>query len=132
VTESVAYTYQRARGSGAASSEFVELRLTPRHLANWRLDWRLPRGFTLSNAVRYVHSRHQSDGRTGLKLPSYTIWNVRLTKQILGAELYAAADNVTDKRYAEAFGVHPVSGSATLLPLPGRSYWGGLQIRFLD
>lgn len=132
LTETLNYAYHRALGSSLASSGFVALRLTPRHLANYRLDWRLPRDFTLSNSVQYVHSQHEFDDLGGIKLPSYTLWNVRLSKRILGAELYAAVDNLTDKRYAEAFGAHPVTSATTLLPQPGRTYWGGITIRFLD
>lgn len=132
LTETLNYAYHRAVGNSLTSSDFVALRLTPRHMANYRLDWRMRRGFTLSNTVQYVHSQHELDDQRGIKLPSYTLWNVRLSKRILGAELYGAVDNLTNKRYAEAFGTHPVTSATTLLPQPGRTFWGGLQIRFLD
>lgn len=132
LTEEASYTYQRAVGNSLASSRFVPLRLTPRHMAHYRLTWAAGRGWSLTNAVQYVHRQFQFDGEKGGRLPSYTLWNARLSKRILSSELYLGVDNITDKRYAESFGFHPVTFATTLLPQPGRTIWGGITVRFID
>jgi vitamin B12 transporter len=130
------YTYQRAVGNSLASSAFVPLRLTPRHMANEQLTWVGRTGWSLTNSVQYVHKQYQLDGEKGLKLPSYTVWNARLAKKILGAEAYLGVDNITNKRYAEAIGSYfdPLTlvSSTTLYPQPGRTFWGGITMRFTD
>ncbi len=120
------YTYQRAIGNSSTSADYQSLRLTPRHMANISATWLAPRNWQLTNTLQYVDKQFEFDDNTGRKLPSHTLWNARLAKKVLAAELYAAVDNITDKHYAESFGF------GTLNPLPGRTYWGGVTIRFQD
>ncbi len=126
------YAYQRAVGGAAASGRFVPLRLTPRHIANLQLTWTTARRWSLTSTLQYVHKRFQLDDEQGLVLPSRALWGLRAAKKILGAELYFAADNLLDKRHAEAFGSHPATSAPTFLPQPGRTLRGGLHIRFTD
>ncbi len=125
------YTYQRAVG-GAASGRFVPLRLTPRHIANFQLTWTTARRWSVTGTLQYVHRRFQWDDEQGLVLPSHALWGLRAAKKILGAELYFAADNIFNERYADAFGSHPAASAPTFLPQPGRTLRGGLHIRFTD
>lgn len=120
------YTYQRALGNSAAFSHFLPLAFTPRHMANHRLTVNMRAGWSLINVVQYVHKQYSQDGEQGVKLPSYGLWDVRLTKKILAAEAFFAVNNLTDKRYAETvtFG--------NLSPPPARNFSGGLTIRFTD
>src|SRR5262249_39555113 len=120
------YTYQRAIGNSATSTAFVPLRLTPRHRAQMRITANGPNGWSLANTVRYVHRQFVLDNEKGTKLPSYTLWGARLSKKLLEAEIYAAVDNITNKRYAET------GTSFSLNPQPGRTYWGGITIHFAD
>jgi outer membrane receptor protein involved in Fe transport len=120
------YTYQRAVGGSMASSRYVPLRLSPRHLANQEILWHASRGWTWSNTLRYVHRQFSTDGEKGAKLPSFTLWGLRVTKRILAADLFFAVDNLTDKHYTESFGFHGY------VPQPGRTYAAGLTIRFDD
>jgi vitamin B12 transporter len=131
-TERVNYTYLRAVGNSPASAAYLPLRLTPRHLVNYELTWRFRPAWRITNAVRYVHRQYQSDGETGLVLPGHTVWSARLTRRVLAAEVYFAADNIANARYAEGFGFHPVSFATTYLPQPRRTFWGGITIRFRD
>ena len=80
----------------------------------------------MANSLRYVHRQFELDGDQGRKLPSYALWDLRLSKKILSAELYAAADNLTNRHYAESFGF------GTLNPQPGRAFWTGIKIEFVD
>ncbi len=126
------YTHQKAIGNSLASIQHVPLRLTPKHLANFQLSWQAKNNWTITNALQYVHKQHQKDGEKGIELPSYALWNVHISKKILGADLFFQAKNITNKRYAESFGLHPVTYATTWQPQPGRTYSGGVTVRFLD
>jgi outer membrane receptor protein involved in Fe transport len=132
LTEKMNYAYQRAVGDAAGFSGFVPLRLTPQHMANCELIWDLPKRWSVSGSLQYVHKQYELDNEMGIKLPSYTLWHARLSKKILGAELYFGVENITDIRYAEAFSTHPTTFATTIYPQPGRTFWGGMTIRFAD
>ncbi len=118
------YTFQRAIGTSAVSSGFVELRLTPRHTANYRLLWDAPGKLEVTNTVQYVSRQFGSDNQTGVVLPPYATWNIRLERPVGPASLYAGIDNITSRLYANSitFGVP--------LPQPTRVYYGGVKVRF--
>ena len=126
VLHRVAYTYQRAVGSSLSSSRYVPLRRTPRHMAEARLTWQAPRKWDLTGGARYASRQYENDNEGGLKIPGCTVLDARVAKRLLGAELYMAADNLTNRRYADAFGF------SVLIPQPGRTYRGGIEIRFQD
>ncbi len=117
------YSYQRGIGNGPTSREHLALRFTPRHKASANATWRPGRGWSLTQTVRYVHQQFTVDGDKGSLIPGFTVWNARIAKTILGAEFYAAADNITDRHYTE---------SAFFGPMPGRTCWGGVSMRFAD
>jgi vitamin B12 transporter len=117
------YTYLRAIGNSANSSEFLALRLSPRHSASAELNLNGPNKLILTNTVRYLHCQFTTDGDKGSKLPSFTLWNARLSKTILAAEFYLSVDNITDKHYTESIGFDP---------MPGRTFGAGATIRFLN
>lgn len=117
------YTYQRAEGTSPTDTHFVELRLTPRHTANYRLVWEAPGKLEVTNTVQYVSRQFGLDNRAGTVLPPYAVWNVRLEQPIGPVRLYAGIDNITNRLYAESitFGI-PV-------PQPTRLYYGGVKVR---
>ncbi len=117
------YTYLRAIGNSANSSEFLALRLSPRHSASAELNLEAPNKWVLTNTVRYLHKQFTSDGDKGSKLPSFTLWGARLSKTILAADFYVAVDNITDKHYTE---------SIVFDPMPGRTFGAGVTIRFAE
>jgi vitamin B12 transporter len=122
----VAHTYQRSMGNSLTSSRYVPLRRTPRHLLNAQASWDATRGWILTAGARYSSRQFENDGEAGLMVPSHTLWNARISKKILGAELYVGGENLTNRRYADAFGF------GVLVPQPGRTFWSGMTIRFQD
>jgi outer membrane receptor protein involved in Fe transport len=122
----LSYTYQRAVGNGLASSTYVPLRRTPRHLAAATLTWEAPRGWSLTGGGRYESRQFEQDNEQGLLIPGHTVVDARLAKRILGAELFFAGENLTNRRYADGYGF------GVLLPQPGRTFWGGITLRFVD
>ncbi|MBI4396655.1 MAG: TonB-dependent receptor [Elusimicrobia bacterium] len=132
VSSQAGYTFLEAAGNSSTQSRYRPLRLTPKHTAHYRFTWTSSGGWNITNTLRYVHKQFQLDGENGLKLPSMTLWDIRFTKRILAADLYFALDDVTNKRYADAFGSDPATFATTRLPLPGRTFRGGITIRFVD
>ncbi len=123
------YTYTRAIGNSTASSRYVPLRLTPRHTANVDLTWDLSKKWSLTNRVRYVGKRFQFDEEKGAVLPSFEVWDVRVTRRILAAELYFGVENAANRRYVEGLGNGP---SSAFMPQPRRMFVGGINVRFVD
>jgi vitamin B12 transporter len=117
------YTYLRAIGNSAQSTEYLALRLSPRHSVSAELNLAAPNKWVLTNSIRYLHKQFQIDGDKGKKLPSFTLWGVRLSKTILAADFYLMVDNITDKHYTE---------SISFDPMPGRTFGAGMTIRFVD
>ena len=116
------YTFLRSIGTSPGFNGFVELRLTPRHTANYRLIWDAPAKFEVTNTVQYVSRQFGLDNQTGTVLPPYATWNVRIERPVGPASLYAGIDNVTSRLYAESitFGVP--------LPQPTRMFYGGVKV----
>lgn len=126
------YAYTRAIGNSADSSENLSLGRTPRHTASQELIATLPNGWSPRSALRYVHRQYEKDGDKGLKLPSFTLWDLGITKRILSMELTFAVDNITDKHYSESISSDPVTFASIYVPQPGRTYRVGVTMRFLN
>lgn len=126
----LAYTYTRAEGNSLASSDYVPLRLTPRHMADYQLTWGPSPSLALTNGVRYVSKQYQGDNQTGLDLPCYATWNARVSKKILAAEFHLAVENILNRRYARSFDNDPVTFAASRNPQPDRTFWTGVTIGF--
>jgi len=120
------YTFLHAIDQHQAGMPWHHLRLTPRHSANAVLSFRTRTGFELNNEFHYRHKQFEADGDGGLMLPSYSLWDIRLSQRILETELTFAVNNVTNRHYADSLhtGVYD--------PQPGRNIWGGMTIRFAN
>jgi outer membrane receptor protein involved in Fe transport len=134
------YTYTRSRGTsvvgGVPESHFVDTAQTPAHRINYDIDTLLPWDVTLTNYVQYVSKVYQLADRGGAVLPSYAVWNARLSKAIryraiTGSEVYVGVNNILDRRYAESFDADPNNFSnVTFNPQPPRTYYVGATLRF--
>lgn len=125
------YAYTRAIGTSGANSSHKALSLTPKHTAAEEVVWEGPNRWSVRNTLRYVHKQYQNDGEQGIKLPSFTLWNMSLTKKVLSAEFVIGVDNITDKHYAEAISMN-LSGTSNPIPQTGRTYRVGVTMRFVD
>lgn len=119
------YAYTRAIESSVSSSEFQTIAKTPRHTAAEELVATLFNGWSARNALRYVHKQFEYDGDQGKKLPSFTLWDLGLTKKILSMDLNFTVENLTDKHYSES-----ITFEHNYVPLPGRTYRIGASMRF--
>lgn len=118
------YTFQHARGHSAGSTDFVPLRLTPKHLANYILTAHGPWAVQLINTLQYSDKQYEFDGEQGVRLPSYWLWDIRLEKRWHGVLLFAAVHNLTNRIYADSI----TFGNP--MPQPGRTYRAGVTVKF--
>ncbi len=118
--QSINYTYLLNEGATDGESTLRTLSYSPRHSGRLTLEGPLPFAFAFSTTARFTSRCFAGNGETGTRLPSYWVWDARLSKRIHEAELYFRLENIADRRYVELNGY----------PLPGRTFWGGLSIRF--
>ncbi|MBI3291915.1 MAG: TonB-dependent receptor [Elusimicrobia bacterium] len=120
----VNYTYLQSEGKTPGFNYRV-LQFSPKHIANYRMDFDGPWGTGITSSLRYVHHQFTDIGEGGLKLPSYLVWGLRLSKRIGMWEGFFGVDNLTARRYAQQ--ADTFNG---YYPQPGRTYWGGVTLRF--
>ena len=125
LTQGLNYTYLEARGKREDEADYKTLKFRPRHQANYKIQYNNDSGFGVMLAGQYVHRQWEQDGEQGMKLPSYTILNMRISQQILDAELFLGVDNITDKKYIDR-----TDGFGKTFPLPGRTIFGGITVKF--
>lgn len=121
------YAYTRAMESSVSSSEYQTIAKTPRHTYAEEVIATFQNGWSARNLLRYVHKQYEMDGDKGKKLPSFTLWDLGLTKRILSMDLTFAVENITDKHYTES-----ITYDHNYVPLPGRTYRVGVSMSFLD
>lgn len=127
-----AYTYTRSLGNTGTQSRYTEAALTPRHAAYYALTWLSRTKWGVTNTVRYTSRQYEKADRQGLDLPPYAVWNARVTKHILAADLYVAVDNILNRRYAMTFDAAPLTWETSRNPHPGRTFWLGASLSFLN
>lgn len=124
------YAYRRSRGVSASGAFIRSFALTPRHIFNFRSLIDLPARMSFVNTVQYVTEQFSSPNNAGIELPTYAVWNARLSKRFRFGEIFGGVDNVTDRRYAESFDFDPNTFVETLSPMPPRTYRAGVTIEF--
>ncbi|MCB4755783.1 MAG: TonB-dependent receptor plug domain-containing protein [Elusimicrobia bacterium] len=128
------WTVQRGRRTSPSGSRLRETAMTPRHQFLINLDQFLRHNMTLTNEWRYQSAQYQYDDRSGIKLPSYVVWNIRLKVRILKGDFFAEAGNVLNRHYADNMVTTTPDGTATpvsaLAPQPNRTFSAGFMIRF--
>jgi vitamin B12 transporter len=117
--DSLNYTYLDNRGKPQGFTDWVNLRLSPRHTVNYLATLMPIKGLKLDNTLRYLSSRYEGNNNTSTKLGDYLIWGVRVAYQIRQLEMFVGVEDLNNKRYEERGGY----------PLPGRTAYGGLTLR---
>lgn len=131
-TGAAAYTHTRAVGNSLASSRYVPLRLTPRHVAYYQVAGQFGDAWEWANTLLYRSGQFERDDEKGLTLPPFAVWNTRLSKRLLASELFVAVDNILDRRYAETFDNDPLTFQTSRNPQPGRRVSVGVSVEFQD
>ncbi len=131
VRQTFNYAYRHARGTQTNTSKYVALALTPTHVINYILDVDLGAGFKMGNTVEYRSDQFKSPNYAGIRVPPYAVWNLRLSKSIKAVSVFAAINNVANRRYAEMFDTEPTFPFGdTLNPMDPRTYKAGIDITF--
>ena len=91
----------------------------PRHRVNFGITYSDPRIFTLALRQNYVGERYDELENVH-KLEDYITWDVRFSKKIKFVEVAVEIDNITDKRYHEAWQFYT----------PGRTIMTRLKLSF--
>ena len=114
------YTYLENVGILPGSTRYAPLANSPRHTANFIATLTPATRWTIDTTLRYLGSRFSdSNDPSGSTLGSIVMWDFRVAYQWRQMELYFGVKNLTDRRYEEQSG----------FPLPGRTAYGGIQLR---
>jgi outer membrane cobalamin receptor len=124
IKNKLSWTLQKGRATSLGSTKFIPIRLTPSYLFN--IDTFIPLPFTLEfvNQIRGSGHQFERDNHQGVRLPSYTLWNISLSKKLPFGRVYGSVQNLTGKRYSESV----TFGNA--VPQPDRTYWTGVEVKF--
>jgi len=99
--------------------------LVPRHKLNAGAAWAIAPEWRLSALATYVGSQHMDndEGNTGVKIPAYTVVDLKLAWEGRGWRLAAAVNNVLGEQYYNyAVRSQFVADRYNAYPLPERSF----------
>lgn len=122
------YAYLQNKGQSVGSSQYAVLPYSPRHKANYWVSLNTPFRLEILNTLQFVSRQFNGINESDLKLPSYMVWNVRLTQRILDGEIFLGVRNITEERYTTN-GFSNIFGTG-INPQPGRTYELGLSVKF--
>ncbi|MFH1259262.1 MAG: TonB-dependent receptor [Elusimicrobiota bacterium] len=114
------YSFLHNRKYDFKASRYVEWFYTPAHRLTYQIGYQPSAAWNINTGLEYVDKQYASDDKTGTKLPSYTLWGLRVSRKIISWDFFAGVDNLTNKRYIIRQGY----------PLPGRTYYAGATARF--
>jgi outer membrane cobalamin receptor len=114
------YTYLENQGIPQGFTNYVTLANSPKHTVNFVATVTPNARWKWDTTARYVSSRFSdANDPTGSAVGSMVLLDVRLAYAWRQMELYVGVNDVSDRRYQE------ISG----FPLPGRTAYGGIQLR---
>ena len=100
-------------------AHWVPLAYSPKHTANYLATFTPKKRWSIDVIVRYEDARFTGNDRTGTKMGSQVIGDLRLAYQWRQMEVFFGIKDVADKRYVEQPGY----------PLPGRTAFWGIRLR---
>jgi iron complex outermembrane recepter protein len=107
--------------------------LVPRHKVNAGVSWDFAPKTQLDALVSYVGSQFMDndEGNTGVKIPAYTVADLKLTWQDRGWRLSAAVNNLFDEKYYNyAVRSQFIADRYNAYPLPTRNYTATVEYTF--
>jgi outer membrane receptor protein involved in Fe transport len=124
IRQRLSYTYLKTVGEDNGSN-YEWLAFTPKHSIQYRADIRLPWNASFTDTLRYLHRQWTGLGETGIEVPGYVTNNIRASEKIEWITLFVEIDNLFDRHYAET-----ADAFNGYYPQPGRTYSGGLILKF--
>jgi iron complex outermembrane receptor protein len=130
VVLNAAYTYTDARFlSGAWEGKRVPLVATRK--ASLGASWAVSEQTRLNTALSYVGSQFMENDEPntlGMKIPAYSLVDLKLTHQAGALQLNASINNLFDRKYFNyAVSSQFTAGKFSAYPLPGRTLYVGLN-----
>ncbi|HVY08309.1 MAG TPA: TonB-dependent receptor [Burkholderiales bacterium] len=108
--------------------------LVPRHKATFNANWGITPSTNLSGAVVYVSEQFMDNDEAndlGVKIPSYTVVDLKLTQQVGAARFGVAMNNaLNEKYYNYAVRSQFVPDRYNAYPLPERTFMAFVEYRF--
>jgi iron complex outermembrane receptor protein len=138
ITLGGAYTLAYARFSGGIyNGENLagkNVPLVPRHKLALNVTWKLGAATRLLASTNYYSSQYLDNDEAntlGVKIPAYTVSDIKLDHQIGNWTLAVAVNNVFDEDYY-TYGVRSsfTPDRYAVYPLPGRSGWVSAEYKF--
>lgn len=138
ITLTGAYTLAYARFTGGVyngqSLDNKNVPLVPRHKLAINLTWKLDNATRLLASTNYVSTQYLDNDEAnslGVKIPAYTVSDIKLDHKIGNWTLAVAVNNIFDEDYY----TYAVRSSFTpdryaAYPLPGRSGWISAEYQF--
>ena len=138
------YTYTDARflsgvlpGSGFTQTNVdiggKRVPLVSKQKVNLGASWSLSEQTRLNAALNYAGSQFMDNDEAnslGIKIPAYTLADLKMVHQTGGFQLTAAVNNLFDRAYFNyAVSSQFTPGKYNAYPLPGRSFYVGLSYR---
>lgn len=129
-TLNAAYTYTDARFiSGTWSGKQVPL--VPSQKVNFGASWAMSEQTKLNAAFSYVGSQFMENDEPntlGMKIPAYTLADIKWVHQMGALQLNAAVNNLFDRKYFNyAVSSQFTAGKYNAYTLPGRTLYLGLN-----
>ena len=127
-----AYTYTDARFiSGMWEGKHVPL--VASHKASMGASWAAGEQTRLNATMSYVGSQFMENDEPntlGMKIPSYSLADIKLVHQVGALQVNASVNNLFDRKYFNyAVCSQFTAGKYSAYPLPGRTFYLGLNYR---
>ncbi len=121
LSQSISYCYLESKGKKEGEEDYIKLMYTPHNRANYDLTLKRRHGLRVNLRVNFTDVvKWVDDFDESHKLPDYTLVDCRVSQRVKRAEVFCAAENITDRKYQ----------SREDYPLPGRSFYGGFNLTF--
>lgn len=121
------YTAMQAQGKKENNPDYLLLSRHPKHKLNYGLTYSPLETLQFFVENQWLSASFEQNGEQGMKIPSASVWNVKLNKRINAAVLSFKTENIFNKRYARL-----TDGFGKFYPLPGRIFWLRLDLHFSD
>lgn len=117
---SVLISDNRIKKKGEEEKGWQKQAYSPLLTGIYSFDLHLPYEFKLINGVKYVSEQYSGDGESGIKLDSYFLWNIKISKNIFKFfNIYCQVNDLLDQKGINRIGY----------PQYGRSYELGVNLK---
>ena len=125
--QSLTYTAMQVKGKQENEEAFVLLAFRPKQKLNYTINYQPWPTTKITVCDQWIASSFEQNGENGIKIPSSTNWDLSLDRKVLDADFFFKVNDLFNQRSASR-----TDGFGNFYPLPGRSYWAGVNLFFKD